>query len=55
LRDYAAQGRVTLLSEHLFDGLERTDLYMDAMHVNARGSEQFTRLLVSETLAALQR
>ena len=48
LREYAAHGRVTLLDEHLFDSLERPELFQDAMHLNAQGSEQFTRTLVQE-------
>ena len=54
LREYAAHGRVTLLDEHLFDSLERPELFQDAMHLNAQGSEQFTRTLVQE-LDALAR
>jgi hypothetical protein len=56
LREYATQNTtITLLDEHLLDDLERPELFMDAMHVNARGSEQLTRKLTSETVAALHR
>ncbi len=48
LREYAAHGEVMLLDEHLFDELERPELFGDALHMNGAGGEIFSRKLASE-------
>jgi hypothetical protein len=56
VRELAAQPRVILLPERLFESLEKPSLFVDQMHLNATGSEQFSRILakqVSLTLDAL--
>jgi hypothetical protein len=48
IRQFAAAGRVELLPEHLFDSLERPELFGDALHVNEEGGYQFSIMLASE-------
>jgi hypothetical protein len=42
LRAYASHGEFLLLDEHLFDVLERPELFGDALHMNAAGGERFS-------------
>jgi len=56
VRELAAQPDVILLPEHLFDPIERPDLFLDQMHLNGPGTAEFSRILakeVSHTLDAL--
>jgi hypothetical protein len=56
IRELATQPGVILMPEHLFDSIERPEMFMDQMHLNGPGSAQFSRLLgkaVSDTLNAL--
>jgi len=48
IRQFAASGRIELLPEHLFDSLERPELFGDALHVNEEGGYQFSIMLASE-------
>lgn len=45
VRMLARQPRVILDDEHGFDSLERPELFQDAMHFNAEGSAEFSKLL----------
>ena len=47
-RQFAAAGRVILLPEHMFDSLERPELFGDALHVNEEGGYQFSMMLAGE-------
>ncbi len=47
-RAFAAAGRVVLLPEHMFDSLERPELFGDALHVNEEGGYQFSMMLAAE-------
>ena len=53
LREYAARGELALLDEHLFDELERPELFGDALHMNAAGGERFSLKLAREVRRAL--
>jgi hypothetical protein len=56
VRELAAQPGVILLPEHLFDSIERPELFLDQMHLNGPGTAEFSRILakeVSHTLDAL--
>jgi hypothetical protein len=48
VRQFAAAGRIVLLPEHMFDSLERPDLFGDALHVNEEGGYQFSMMLAGE-------
>ena len=48
LREMASRSRVTLVDEHLFDGLERPRFFQDEMHLNAEGEERLTPVIVRE-------
>ena len=45
LLDLAPLDDVAILPEHLFDSLERPELYFDAIHFNAQGRAPFSALL----------
>ena len=56
IRELGLQPGVILLSEHLFDSIERPSLFVDQMHMNGPGSAEFSRTLgkqVGRTLDAL--
>ncbi len=56
VRELAARPGVVLLPERLFESLEKPSLFLDQMHLNGPGSEQFSRMLgtqVRQTLDAL--
>jgi hypothetical protein len=42
------------LPGHVFDFLEKPEYYFDAFHLNAKGRQKFTELLVSELMGRLQ-
>jgi hypothetical protein len=42
------------LPGHTFDFLEKPENYFDAFHLNAKGRQQFTKMLVSEVLRRLR-
>jgi hypothetical protein len=48
VRELAAQPGVILLPEHLFDPIERPDLFLDQMHLNGPGTAEFSRILAKE-------
>lgn len=48
VREFASLPNVVVCDEHLFDELERPELFSDALHLNREGSIRFSR-----TLAAL--
>jgi lysophospholipase L1-like esterase len=48
VRQLASQPNVVILSEHLFDPLERPELFMDAIHLNREGMVRFSRMLAAE-------
>ena len=48
VRDLAAYPEVTLLPEHFFDSLERPELFLDQLHLNRTGSDQFSAMLARE-------
>ncbi len=48
IRELAVKPNVILLDEHLFEVLEKPELFADMMHLNAEGSRRFTELLASE-------
>jgi hypothetical protein len=53
IRQIASQPDVVLLDEHLFDQLERTDLFADPMHLNAAGLSRFSQILATEVRRVL--
>ena len=56
VRELAGRPGVILMPEHLFDSIERPQLFIDQMHMNGPGSAEFSRILakqVSHTLDAL--
>jgi hypothetical protein len=48
VRQFAAAGRIALMPEHLFDSLERPELFGDAFHVNEEGGYEFSMMLAGE-------
>jgi hypothetical protein len=48
VRQLAAAGRIALMPEHLFDSLERPELFGDALHVNEEGGYEFSMMLAGE-------
>jgi hypothetical protein len=53
VRQLASQPKVTLLDEHLFDSLERPELFQDPLHLNRPGMEKFSRMLAIEVAKVL--
>ena len=53
IRQIASQPNVAVLDEHLFDPLERTDLFADPLHLNGEGQNRFSRILAAEVLRVL--
>ncbi len=53
IRKIASQPDVVVLNEHLFDVLERPDLFMDAQHLNWPGLKQFSTILALEVRKVL--
>jgi hypothetical protein len=56
VRELAAQRGVVLMPEHIFDSIERPELFVDHMHMNGPGCVEFSGILakeVSRTLNAL--
>jgi hypothetical protein len=48
VRELAARPEIRLIPENFFDGLERPELFHDEVHLNQRGSEEFSRMLAFE-------
>jgi hypothetical protein len=48
VRQLASLPDVVVLDEHLFDPLERPELFMDGLHLNREGLERFSRILAAE-------
>ncbi|MFB3776598.1 MAG: hypothetical protein ACE141_03275 [Bryobacteraceae bacterium] len=55
IRELAARPNVVLLDEHTFDSLERTDCFIDPLHLNVKGSELFSRMMAEQIVARLSR
>ena len=53
IRTIASEPDVIVLNEHLFDPLERTDLFADPMHLNGEGMNRFSRILADEVRRVL--
>ena len=53
IRQIASDPNVIVLDEHLFDSLERTDLFADPMHLNGEGLNRFSRILATEVRRVL--
>jgi len=53
IRQIAAEPDVVVLNEHLFDPLERPDLFADAMHLTGEGQKRFSEILATEVLRVL--
>ncbi len=53
IRQIASAPNVIVLDEHLFDPLERTDLFADPMHLNGEGLNRFSRILATEVRRVL--
>jgi len=53
VRQLASQQNVTLLDEHLFDSLERPELFQDPLHLNGPGMTKFSRMLAVEVARVL--
>jgi hypothetical protein len=45
---FASAGRAVLLPEHMFDSLERPELFGDALHLNEEGGYEFSMMLAGE-------
>ena len=54
IRDLASRGEVALVAEHFFDGLERPELFGDALHMNGPGGEKFSLSLAREASRMLR-
>jgi hypothetical protein len=54
IRELAARPGVTLLDEHLFDSLERPELFKDAFHLNDAGCSRFSAMLAEQVSAELR-
>ena len=52
-RQLASHPNVIILDEHLFDSLERPELFMDALHLNRQGMERFAPMLATAIRKAL--
>jgi hypothetical protein len=48
VRQLASYPNVVVLDEHLFDQLERPELFADPIHLNRDGMERFSRMLATE-------
>jgi len=48
IRQIASEPDVIVLDEHLFDPLERTELFADPMHLTGEGMDRFSRTLATE-------
>jgi hypothetical protein len=48
VRDMAVHPEVVLAPEHLYDVLERPELFMDVMHLNGPGIEQFSHMMARQ-------
>jgi hypothetical protein len=55
IRELAARPNVLLAEEHLFDSLERPELFRDAMHLNRAGIARFSPMLAREIRRLLER
>jgi hypothetical protein len=53
IRQIASEPDIIVLDEHLFDQLERTDLFADPMHLNAKGLHRFSEILATEVRRVL--
>ncbi len=53
IRELAGQPDVIVLNEHLFDELERPDLFLDARHLNGEGATRFSHSLAREVRKVL--
>jgi hypothetical protein len=48
VRELAAQPNVTLMDEHLFDSLEKPELFHDEFHLNGPGMDRFSLMITEE-------
>ncbi len=48
IREFAARPNVLMVNEHLFDSLERPEMFADGMHMNKQGVAQFSTILARE-------
>ena len=48
VRELAARPNVTLMDEHLFDSLERPELFQDQLHLNGPGMDRFSVMIAHE-------
>jgi len=48
VREFAARGLAVAIGEHRFDGLERPELFADALHMNQQGAVEFSAMLARE-------
>lgn len=48
VRGFAREPHVVLTDEHLFDSLEKPDLFMDPLHLNGKGIELFSNMVAAE-------
>ncbi|HLJ17867.1 MAG TPA: hypothetical protein VKV15_25445 [Bryobacteraceae bacterium] len=53
VRQMASEPNAIVLDAHLFDSLERPDLFIDALHLNGPGTEEFSRILATEVRRVL--
>lgn len=53
IRQIASDPNVIVLDEHLFEALERPDLFGDAMHLNGEGENRFSEILAREVRRVL--
>jgi hypothetical protein len=53
IRQLASKLNVIVFDEHLFDELERPELFYDDMHMNREGATRFTRMLAAEIARVL--
>lgn len=53
IRQIASEPNVIVLNEHLFDSLERPDLFADALHLDGEGQRRFSVILADEVRRVL--
>jgi hypothetical protein len=53
VRQMASEPNAIVLDEHLFDSLERPDLFADPLHLNGPGMEKFSRILAADVRRVL--
>lgn len=54
IHEFAQRGEAITMNEHIFEEIERPELFADALHMNGPGAERFTLLLATEIRKILE-